>query len=134
MKILLAGAVAFALAVAPALAADEVPKPAIHPLLDEAYSGDASKHAVVSMVDWAVGADTGWHTHPGDEYATVLQGEIGIITKGQGKQSYRVYKAGEAYHNLPGVVHGARNVGSGPAKSVVVIIAAKGAPLTQPAQ
>ncbi len=119
---------AFALAGSPSFAAD-APKPAIHPILDEPYSGDASKHAVVLMVDWPVGADTGWHTHPGDEYATVLQGEVEITTKGVGTH---IYKTGEAYHNVKGVVHDARNVGVGPAKTVVVMIADKGAPLSQP--
>jgi quercetin dioxygenase-like cupin family protein len=119
--------------VSSAFAADEAPpKPALHPILDEPYSPDASKHAVVLMVDWPVGADTGWHTHPGDEYATVLEGEVGIITKTGGAQSYHVYKAGEAYHNVRGVVHDARNVGAGPAKTVVVLIAPKGAQLSQP--
>ena len=124
---------AIALAVLPSLAADEAPpKPALHPILDEPYSPDASKHAVVIMVDWPVGADTGWHTHPGDEYATVLEGEVGIITKSGGAQSMHTYKAGEAYHNVRGVVHDARNVGDGPAKTVVVLIAPKGAALSQP--
>jgi quercetin dioxygenase-like cupin family protein len=127
-------AAAFVLAVTPSLAKDEAPppKPDVHPILDERYTPDASKHAVVLMVDWPVGADTGWHTHPGDEYATVLEGEVGVITKAGGKQSYRVYKAGEAYHNVKDVVHDARNVGEGTAKSVVVIIAPKGMPLSQP--
>ena len=114
------------------LAAEAPQKPAIQTILDEAYSGDASTHAVVATIDWPVGAATGWHTHPGDEYATVLQGEIGIITKAEGKQSYRVYKAGEAYRNAKGVIHDARNAGTGPAKTVAVLIVDKGAPLSQP--
>ena len=126
-------AITIALAGSPTFAEDEAPpKPVVHPILDEPYTPDASKHAVVMMVDWPLGADTGWHTHPGDEYATVLEGEVGIITKAGGAQSYHVYKAGEAYHNVRGVVHDARNVGDGPAKTVVVLIAPKGVALSQP--
>ena len=131
MKTLIA-TVTLALLLSSASFAADAPKPVIHLILDESYSPDASKHAVVMTVDWPAGADTGWHTHPGDEYATVLEGEIGIITKADGKQSYRVYKAGEAYHNVKGVVHDARSAGQGPAKTVVVMIAPKGAPVTQP--
>jgi quercetin dioxygenase-like cupin family protein len=131
MKIFVAMAVFALLLVSPSFAAD-APKPAIKPILDEPYSSDASKHTIVYMVDWPVGADTGWHTHPGDEYATVLEGEVGIITKANGAQSYRVYKAGEAYHNAKGVVHDARNAGTGTAKTVVAIILDKGAAISQP--
>jgi len=124
-------AAAIAFAFTPAFAAD-APKPVVTPILDDAYSGDASKHAVVANVEWPVGADTGWHTHPGDEYATVLQGTVAIITKANGAQSMRVYKTGEAYHNVKGVVHDARNIGEGPARTLIVMIADKGKPLSQP--
>lgn len=117
----------------PSFAAD-APKPAVTPILDESYSEDASKHAVVATAEWPVGADTGWHTHPGDEYATVLQGTVAIITKANGAQSMRTYKTGEAYHNVKGVVHDARNVGDGPARTLIVMIADKGKPLTIPAK
>lgn len=115
----------------PAFAA-EAPKPVVTPILDDTYSGDASKHAIVATAEWPVGADTGWHTHPGDEYSYVLEGMVAIITRENGAQSMRTYKAGEAYHNVKGVVHDARNVGDGPARTLIVMIAEKGKPLSQP--
>ncbi|MGQ0740815.1 MAG: cupin domain-containing protein [Alphaproteobacteria bacterium] len=113
------------------LAAADAPKPDIRTLIDTSYSGDASMHAVVAMVEWPVGADTDWHTHPGDEYATILEGEIAVITKEGGAQRLLIYKAGDAYHNRRDVVHLARNAGKAPAKTLIVMIAEKDKPLSQ---
>ena len=103
--------------------------PTLHLLADEPVSNDPAKHAVVATVDWPAGADTGRHTHPGDEYATVLEGTIEVTTDGKGAH---VYKAGEAYHNARGAVHDTRNVGDGPAKTSAVFIVDKGVPTTTP--
>jgi hypothetical protein len=46
------------------------------PLLRTSLSGDEGKETVVLDVEIAPGATTGRHKHPGDEYATVLQGTL----------------------------------------------------------
>ncbi len=98
-------------------------------LIDETVSGDESKHGVTLLVDWPVGAAVGDHTHPGDEYAYVLEGEVEVTTQGRGA---KIYKAGEAYHNAKGVVHAARAVGDKPAKTLATLVADKGVPLSTP--
>ena len=104
--------------------------PQIKILLDEPVSGDESKHAVTATAYWPPGAATGLHIHPGDEYATVLEGALEVTTQGKA----RLYKAGEAYHNARDVVHETRAAGTQPARSVAVFIVDKGVPLSEPVE
>jgi quercetin dioxygenase-like cupin family protein len=101
------------------------------PLLRTTLSGDDTKEAVISAVEFAPGGATGRHTHPGDEYAVVLQGTLELRIEGQ---EPRRVNAGEAYHNARGVIHETRNVGDGPARVVNTLIFEKGKPMSQPAQ
>jgi quercetin dioxygenase-like cupin family protein len=110
-----------------AFAAGELPAKKM--LLDKTVTGEEAKHGVTLMIDWPVGAVSPDHTHPGDEYAVVLEGVIEITTKGEGT---KVYHAGEAYFNAKGVVHSARVVGDKPAKTIATIVAEKGLPLSAP--
>lgn len=121
-------AACLALCAAPALAQGAA-APKVHVLRDEPVSGVPAKHAVTATVDWPAGAETGRHTHPGDEYAFVEEGTIEIDVDGKAPATYR---AGQSYHNAEGVVHNSRNVGGGPAKTVAVFIVDKGKPVTQP--
>jgi quercetin dioxygenase-like cupin family protein len=100
-------------------------------LLRTTLSGDAGKEAIIATAELAPGASTGRHTHPGDEYATVLQGMVEIRVDGQ--EPKRV-GAGDAYHNAKGVLHETRSVGTVPAKLVSTFIIDKGQPITQPAR
>jgi quercetin dioxygenase-like cupin family protein len=99
------------------------------PLLRSSFSGDESREAVVLSVEFAPGSTTGRHTHPGDEYAAVLQGTLEVRV--EGREPRRV-SAGEAYHNPRGIVHETRNVGEGPARTIATFVVEKGKPLTQP--
>ena len=117
-------ACAVAVLALPAYAAE----PGKQVLLDAAVSSDDRKHAVTLMIDWPAGASVPDHTHPGDEYAVVQEGEIEITVKGAAP--YR-YKAGEAYHNAKDVVHSARAVGDKPAKTIATLIVEKDKPLSQ---
>ncbi|MFO0389793.1 MAG: cupin domain-containing protein [Alphaproteobacteria bacterium] len=110
-----------------AFAAGDIPTKTM--LLDKTVTGDDTKHGVTLMVYWPVGSVVPDHTHPGDEYAFVLEGTIEVTTKGQGT---KVYKAGEAYFNAKDVVHSARAVGDVPAKTIATIVAEKGKPLSEP--
>jgi len=99
-------------------------------LLRTNVSGDEGKEAVIGFAEFAVGATTGRHTHPGDEYATVLEGTLEIRV--EGSEPRRV-SAGEAYHNPKGIVHETRNVGEIPARVAGTFIIEKGRPLSEPA-
>ena len=102
---------------------------AIKVLLRTTVSGDASKEAIVASGELQPSATTGRHIHPGDEYGTVLQGELEISVDGQ--PAKRV-KAGEAYHNARDVIHETRNVGAGVARIVSTFIIEKGQPISKP--
>ena len=74
-------------------------------------------------------ADTGRHTHPGDEYATILEG---TVTGQKENAEATTYSAGESYHNEAGVVRAAKNATNQTVKSVSIFVVEKGKPLIQP--
>jgi quercetin dioxygenase-like cupin family protein len=98
-------------------------------LLKSSFSGDATKEALVLSAELAPNASTGRHTHPGDEYGTVLEGELEVLV--QGHEPRRV-KAGESYHNAKGVVHESRNPTNSPTRLLSTFIIEKGQPVVQP--
>lgn len=100
------------------------------PLLRSSVSGDGAKESILLAVEFAPGATTGRHSHPGDEYAAVLQGTLELRLEGQ---EPRRVTAGEAYHNPQGVVHETRNVGDSVARTVATFVVEKGKPRTAPA-
>ena len=97
------------------------------PLLRSSVSGDSAKESILLSIEFALGATTGRHSHPGDEYAVVLQGTLELRIDGQ---EPRRVTAGEAYHNPLGVVHETRNVGDSVAKTVATFVVEKGKPRT----
>lgn len=100
-------------------------------LLQTSVSGDDQKEAVIIDAEFARGGTTGRHTHPGDEYAVVVEGTLELLTDGSAP---RRVGAGDAYHNAGGVIHEARNVGDGPALVTVTFVVEKGKTITQPVQ
>lgn len=114
-----------------AASADEAlkPKMTVKVLMKTTVSGDESREAIVGVGEFPPGASTGRHTHPGDEYATVLEGELEIVIDGQPAKHV---KAGEAYHNERDVVHETRNAGTVAARVVSTFVIAKGQPISKP--
>jgi quercetin dioxygenase-like cupin family protein len=98
-------------------------------LLKTTYSDDASKDALILSAQLTPRATTGRHRHPGDEYGTVLEGEIELRVDGQ---EPRRIKAGESYYNPKGVVHESRNPGDKTTKLLSTFIIDKGQPPVQP--
>ena len=105
------------------------PKISVKVLLKTTVSGDESREAIVGIGEFPPGVSTGRHTHPGDEYATVLEGELEILVEGQPPKHV---KAGEAYHNARDVVHETRNTGTVTAKVLSTFVIAKGQPISKP--
>ena len=101
----------------------------VTPLLKGPVTGDPNKETVMIRVDWPPNVSTGRHTHPGDEYGTVLEGTL--ISQDEGGE-WKTYNAGESYHKVPGVVHETKSVDQ-PAKSLNVFVVEKGKPMVQPA-
>jgi quercetin dioxygenase-like cupin family protein len=101
----------------------------VTPLLKGPVTGDPNKETVMIRVHWPPNVSTGRHTHPGDEYGTVLEGTL--ISQDEGGE-WKTYNAGESYHKVTGVVHETKS-GDQPAKSLNVFVVEKGKPMVQPA-
>ena len=112
---------------APARAADPV-KSQPTELMTTPLTGDESREVKVLSVLLPPDADSGRHYHHGDQYTTVQEGEIQIAIDGKGEH---VYKAGEAVHIDPMVVHRTQNLSGKPARTTEFFIVAKGKPLSE---
>jgi len=92
----------------------------------------AGKDGVIYLAELGPGAVAGKHTHPGPEFAYVLEGAL--ILEVEGKPPMTI-KAGEAFHNPSKIVHDAKNASTtAPTKVLVFMLADKGAPLATPVQ
>jgi quercetin dioxygenase-like cupin family protein len=78
-------------------------------------------------VEFATGASSGRHIHPGDEIDYVVDGEGEWLVEGQAN---RKAKAGDSIIIPGGLVHEARNTGASPLKVRAVFMVEKGKPLT----
>jgi len=78
--------------------------------------------------DFAPGAATPFHTHPGIVLVTVLSGAITFNVNG----GETVYKEGESFVELPNQVAQARNAGSVLARVMASFLLPPGAPLSMP--
>lgn len=103
---------------------------AVTPLLRTQPSGEPTREAVIAHGEFAPGASTGRHTHPGDEYAYVIEGTLELLV--DGRETRRV-GAGQAYHNPRGLVHETRNAGESIARVASTFVVDRGVPLLQPA-
>jgi quercetin dioxygenase-like cupin family protein len=96
--------------------------------------GDVSvpgREGVSIMVEFAPGASTGRHTHPGDEIDYVIEGNGELLIDGQ---PAKMIKPGDASVIPGGTVHDARNTGSQPLKVLAVMVVEKRKPMTTPAK
>jgi quercetin dioxygenase-like cupin family protein len=107
----------------------QAPAFAAKPLLQSTVGGDESKEAVVLSVTIAPGGSSGRHTHPGDCYGTVVEGNAELRIEGR---EPRHVSAGDAWHTTTGTVHELRNVGLDPVRAVNTLVVEKGKPRMQP--
>jgi hypothetical protein len=82
---------------------------------------------VVRTHDYAAGGSTGWHTHPGPVFITVLEGAVTFYEVDDPTCTGKVVYAGEGYVDT-GHGHYGRNETGAPAKDVTVILAPVGLP------
>ncbi|MBX4930560.1 cupin domain-containing protein [Rhizobium bangladeshense] len=93
---------------------------------------DVPGHEVVQVrVDFAPGVLAPNHSHPGEEVAFVLEGTLEY--KLEGREPVTL-KAGQSLFIPSGVVHSAKNVGSGKASELATYIVRKGEALVVPAR
>jgi quercetin dioxygenase-like cupin family protein len=84
---------------------------------------------VVQLVqDFAPGAATPYHTHPGIVVVTVVAGELTFWVNG----AETVYKAGESFVEVPNQVAQARNASAAPTRVMASFLIPPGAPLSTP--
>jgi quercetin dioxygenase-like cupin family protein len=88
------------------------------------------RETVIARVEIAPGASAGFHTHPGEEMAYVMEGEAELSVEGQ---PTRTVKVGDGFVVPAGVRHNARNTGTQTFKVVSVYLIEKGKPLATPA-
>jgi quercetin dioxygenase-like cupin family protein len=116
---------------AQAVEAPKSPAPIASGVMQEPMAGDPSREVVAITVVLPPGASTGRHTHPGDQYIVVQEGEIRVLV-----ESFppKIFKAGEGFHINPGAVHENQNASSErQARTTEFFIVAKGKPRTTPA-
>jgi len=85
---------------------------------------------VQAIVDLPNGARSGRHTHPGEEVAYVLEGEIILAVQGRPP---RTLKAGDTFFVEKSRIHETINESGAPAKILVTYTVEKGKPLATPA-
>src|SRR5262245_816796 len=112
--------------------AQQAPAPKVTTLVSEAtVTGVPDKVFTLITADWPPGVTTGRHTHPGDEYGTVVEGTL--VTRQEGGE-WKTVAAGQSYYVPGGVVHETKNEGNVPAKSYNAFITEKGKPRATPVQ
>jgi hypothetical protein len=82
---------------------------------------------VVRTHDYEAGGTTGWHTHPGPVFITVLEGQVTFYDYDDPTCTPVVVSAGQGYVDT-GHGHVGRNETGSPAKDVTVIVAPVGLP------
>jgi len=93
-------------------------------------SANPGYEVVLARADFQPGGSVAKHTHPGEEVAYVLEGEITLEVDGKPAQHL---KAGDSFYLPGGTVHTAKNTGKGGAKVLATYIVEKGKPLATPA-
>ncbi len=84
------------------------------------------REVVQVRVEFDPGSAFGNHRHPGDEIVNVLEGSLEYVLEGQPPVTLR---AGEAFFIPSGVIHSAKNVGSGNGAELATYIVEKDKPL-----
>jgi hypothetical protein len=80
---------------------------------------------VVRTHDYAPGSSTGWHSHPGPVFITVIEGQVTFYERDDPSCKPKVVSKGQGYVDT-GKGHIGRNESGAPAKDVTVIFAPVG--------
>jgi quercetin dioxygenase-like cupin family protein len=96
-------------------------------ILTADLAGMEDKQMHIWNADIAPGAATGRHHHPTPRFVVVLEGSVVLEVDGEPPLTF---KAGEAFQELPDVVHNFRNASATlPAKALGIQYAGHGQPL-----
>lgn len=86
------------------------------------------REALQARIDIAPGITAPWHRHPGEEIIYVLEGSLEYQLEGQRPKTL---KTGDVLFVPAGVLHKARNVGTGNGAELATYIVEKGKPLLE---
>jgi quercetin dioxygenase-like cupin family protein len=120
--------------------AAQTPETAAMPLLSSGetiigeqivYPTASPAKVTAAVVTLAPGQETGWHTHGVPTFGYMIEGELEVDYGANGVHHYRT---GMALLEAIGVPHNGRNVGTGPARILVVFMGADGLKTTEPAR
>jgi len=87
------------------------------------------REAVVARAEFQAGAVAPKHTHPGEEFGYVLEGEL--VVEIEGKPALKL-KAGDSFFVPAGQVHSGKNTGKTAAAVLSTYIIEKDKPLATP--
>ena len=91
--------------------------------------GTPGHEAVLARGEFTPGAAAPKHTHPGEEVAYVLEGQVTLEIEGKPPVTLQT---GDVFFVPAGTVHSAKNAGTTPAKILSTYIVEKGKPLATP--
>jgi quercetin dioxygenase-like cupin family protein len=89
------------------------------------------KVAIQMIVEVAPGGTIPRHTHPGEEIAYIMSGELVLLV--DGKES-KVVKTGESFSVPEGSIHGGKNASTAAATLLVTYVVDKDKPVATPAK
>lgn len=98
-------------------------------VLEAPVTGVPEKVFTLITAEFPPGVTTGRHTHPGDEYGTVVEGSV--VTRQDGGE-WRTVAAGQSYYVPAGVVHETKNTAERVARTYNGFIIEKGKPRATP--
>ena len=90
-----------------------------------AYPKTDSAEVTALVLDIGPGGETGRHMHPYPTFVYVLEGAIDVQMDGGSVHSY---KAGESFLEVLNTWHNGKNIGTTPAKVLVVFAGVRGKP------
>jgi quercetin dioxygenase-like cupin family protein len=99
-------------------------------ILEQPVSSDPDKVFTLITAEFPPGVSTGRHTHPGDEYGTVVEGAV--LTRQDGGD-WKIVQTGQSYYIPAGVVHETKCMGDHTARTYNGYILEKGKPRATPA-
>ena len=84
------------------------------------------REIVQVLTEIPVGAESGWHTHPGEEVGYIAAGTVEVLVEGRPP---RTLHAGEGFLIPPGTPHNARDLGPGTGQMLSTYLVEVGQPL-----
>jgi quercetin dioxygenase-like cupin family protein len=84
------------------------------------------REIVQVLTEIPAGAESGWHTHPGEEVGYIITGTVEMAIQGQATLTLQ---AGDGFLIPPRTSHNARDIGPGPSHMLSTYIVEAGQPL-----